>query len=186
MYPRSGVAPCLPARGWEQRHHCRLLVQATDAPNALPAPAPKSQPAPNPSPAHPAASPLPSPTLLAGGCRCSHPSPWLGVAPRPQLPTPVATAGGQQSPAEMLRACVGCQGTSHYKGHGGHVPATQDKGGLQTSLCPSEASAQDAAAASWLVPAAAPGVRLGGTPAPGEQLWVPLPSITPEVKSRES
>lgn len=102
-----------------------------------------------------------------------------------QLAT-LAAAGGQWSPAEMLRACVGSGGTSHYKGHGGHVPATQDKGGFQTSLSPSEASAQDAAVESWLMPAAVLGARLGKAPAPGEQLWVPLPSITPEVKSRES
>lgn len=35
-------------------------------------------------------------------------------------------------------------------------------------------------------PALALGARPGEAPAPGEQLWVPLPSDTPEVKPRES
>lgn len=120
-----------------------------------------------------------------GRCRCSHRSPCLRDAPPTSSPhRPLREASGAL--LRCFRACIGSWGTSRCKGHGGHVPATQDKGGLQTSLCPSEASAQDAAVVSWLVPAAALGARPGEGPAPGEQLWVPLPSITPKVKSRES
>lgn len=120
-----------------------------------------------------------------GRCRCSHHSPCLRDAPPTSSPhRPLQEASGAL--LRCFRACIGSWGTSCCKGHGGHVPATQDKGGLQTSLCPSEASAQDAAVVSWLVPAAALGARPGEGPAPGEQLWVPLPSITPKVKSRES